>query len=94
MSGPISIRLDEDVRAELESQAREKGIGLATLLRDIAKQAAFESLRARIYAESERVGHVAASNPQAAQFYLDCGTPDAGLLTDDPAAFFDLHLGR
>jgi hypothetical protein len=33
---PISIRLDDEVRDELEAQARSRGIGLATLLRDLA----------------------------------------------------------
>jgi integrase len=37
---PISIRLDGDVRDELEAQARSRGIGLATLLRDPATEAA------------------------------------------------------
>lgn len=33
MGLPVSIRLDDDVRDELEAQARSRGIGLATTLR-------------------------------------------------------------
>jgi hypothetical protein len=44
---PISIRLDDDVRDELEVQARSRGIGVATLLRDLATGAAREARRAR-----------------------------------------------
>jgi hypothetical protein len=40
MGVPISIRLDDDVRVELEAQVRARGIGLATLLRDVATKAA------------------------------------------------------
>jgi hypothetical protein len=62
MSVPISIRLDDDVRNELEAQARARGIGLATLLRDLATEAAREARRARIRQASAAVGaHVATS---------------------------------
>jgi hypothetical protein len=40
MGVPISVRLDDDVRDELEAQVRSRGIGLATLLRDLAIEAA------------------------------------------------------
>jgi hypothetical protein len=46
MGVPISIRLDDDVRSELEAQARARGVGLATLLRDLATEAAREGRRA------------------------------------------------
>jgi antitoxin component of RelBE/YafQ-DinJ toxin-antitoxin module len=46
---PISIRLDDDVRAELEAQAQAHGIGLATLLRDLATRVARDAQRARIH---------------------------------------------
>jgi hypothetical protein len=71
MGVPISIRLDEDVRAELEARAASQGIGLATLLRDLATQAAREARRARIHAASARVGGFA----EAQSFYADWGTP-------------------
>ena len=77
---PISIRLDDDVRDELEMQARSRGIGLATLLRDLATEAARAARRARVRQASAAVGtHVATSAPGQA-FYEEWGTPstDAG----------------
>jgi hypothetical protein len=47
MGVPISIRLDDDVRDELETQARSRGVRLATLLRDLATEAAREARRLR-----------------------------------------------
>ena len=77
MGVPISIRLDDDVRAELEAQARAQGAGLATLLRDLATSAAREARRARIHTASEKIGTYAASTPAAEKFYADWGTPGA-----------------
>jgi hypothetical protein len=77
MGVPISIRLDDDVRAELEAQARAQGVGLATLLRDLATNAARDARRARIHAASEKIGTHTASAPAAQQFYADWGTPGA-----------------
>ena len=80
MGVPISIRLDDDVRDELEAQAKARGIGLATFLRDLASDAARQARRARIRAASGAIGaHVAASADGSA-FYEEWGTPraDAG----------------
>lgn len=80
MGVPISIRLDDDVRDELEAQARARGVGLATLLRDLATAAAREARRARIREASERVGSHVAGSPEGQAFYEAWGTPhvDAG----------------
>ena len=77
MGVPVSIRIDDDVREELETQARSRGIGLATLLRDLATEAARGARRARIRQASAAVGaHVSGSaDGQAA--YEDWGTPQA-----------------
>ncbi len=48
MAAPISIRLDDTVREELEAEARARNIGLATLLRQIASEAARQVKRKRI----------------------------------------------
>lgn len=77
MGVPISIRLDDDVRGELEAQARARGIGLATLLRDLANQAAREARRARIRQASAAVGSHVISSPEAQTFYASWGTPQA-----------------
>jgi hypothetical protein len=65
MAAPISIRLDDDVRKELESEARARNIGLATLLRQIAAEAAREVRRKRIKARTKAVADYIASNPEA-----------------------------
>ncbi len=80
MGVPISIRLDDDVRTELEAQAQSQGVGLATLLRDIAGRAARDARRARIHAASARVGSHVAGFAEGQAFYDEWGTPraDAG----------------
>jgi hypothetical protein len=80
MGVPISIRLDDEVRDELEAQARAQGIPLATLLRDLATEAARQGRRARIRQASASVGAHVAKSAGAKAFYEDWGTPrsDAG----------------
>ena len=80
MSVPISIRLDEDVRDELEVQAHSQGICLATLLRDLATRAAREARRARIRQASEAVARHVATSAEGQTFYENWGTlrADAG----------------
>jgi hypothetical protein len=75
MSVPVSIRLDDDVRKTLEAEARARNIGLATLLRQIAAEAARQAKRKRIREQSEAVGKYVASSPEAAEFYEFWGTP-------------------
>jgi hypothetical protein len=75
MPAPISVRLDDDVRATLEAEARTRGIGLATYLRQIAAEAARNVRRARIRAQSAVVGRTVAAQPEARSFYQDWGTP-------------------
>lgn len=80
MGVPISIRLDDDVRDELEAQVHSQGIGLAILLRDLATRAAREARRARIHKTSETVARHVAGSAKGQAFYEDWGTPrtDAG----------------
>ena len=80
MVAPVSVRLDDDVRQELQSQAQAQGIGLATLLRNLAKQAARDAKRARIRADSKRVADQVAKSPEAKAFFDFWGTPDADIL--------------
>jgi predicted transcriptional regulator len=75
MSAPVSIRLDDDVRKTLEAEARARNIGLATLLRQIAADAARQAKRKRIREQSEAVGKYVASSSEAAEFYEFWGTP-------------------
>jgi len=75
MGAPISIRLDDNVREELEAQARARRIGLATLLREIATEAARQAKRKRIREQSAAVGRYVATHPEAKEFYEFWGTP-------------------
>ena len=77
MGVPISIRLDDDVRHELEGQAQSRGIGLGTLLRELATQAAREARRARIRGASEAVARHVAGSAEGRAFYDSWGTPNA-----------------
>jgi hypothetical protein len=77
MGVPVSIRLDDDVRDELETQARARGIGLATLLRDLATEAARKARRARIREASAAVGTHVATSASGQAFYEEWGTPRA-----------------
>ncbi len=68
MGVPISIRVDDEIREELE------------MLRDLVTEAARQAKRARIRQASAAIGaHVAASQ-DAQAFYEEWGTPraDAG----------------
>jgi len=80
MGVPISIRLDDDVREELEAQARSRGVGLATLLRDLATEAAREARRRRVHAASAKIGQHVKTSAEGRAFYEEWGTPrtDAG----------------
>jgi hypothetical protein len=69
MGVPISIRLDDDVRIELEAQARSRGIGLATLLRDLATEAAHGARRTRIRLASAAIGTHVATSAEGQAFY-------------------------
>jgi len=69
MSAPVSIRLDDEVRKTLEVEARSRNIGLATLLRQIAADAARQVLRKRIREQSEADGQYVASNTEAKELY-------------------------
>ena len=75
MAAPISIRLDDEVRKTLETEAQARQIGLATLLRQIAAEAARQVKRQRIREQSEAVGRYIASNPEAKEFAEFWGTP-------------------
>lgn len=77
MGLPISVRLDDAVRAELEAQAQARGIGLATLLRELATKAAHEARRVRIRQESAAVGAHVAASAEGQAFYAEWGAPHA-----------------
>ena len=65
------------VRNELEAQARARGIGLTTVLRDLATEAAREARRARIRPASAAIGAHVATSAEGQAFYEEWGTPRA-----------------
>ena len=75
MNTPISVRLDDEVRETLETEARARRIGLSTYLREIAAEAALRLRRERIRRQSKAVGEYVAALPEAAAFYEEWGTP-------------------
>ena len=75
MTGPVSVRLDEGVRAILEAEANAHGIGLATYLRQIAASAARDVRRRKIREQSAVVARYIAENPKARAFSDFWGTP-------------------
>jgi hypothetical protein len=60
----------------LEAEAKERGIGLATYLRQLAADAAREVRRKRIRAQSVAVARHIAENPEAREFSEFWGTPN------------------
>jgi hypothetical protein len=77
MKSPISVRLDDTDQATLEAEARQRGIGLSTYLRELAAGEAIRLRRARIREQSRLVGEHVATSPVAQEFYADWGTPSA-----------------
>ncbi len=75
MTAPISVRLDDSVHATLEAEAKHRGIGLATLLRQLAADAAREVRRSAIRAHSAAVARHIAEIPDARDFAEVWGTP-------------------
>jgi hypothetical protein len=74
---PISVRLDEAVRAELQQAAQEKGQPLASLVREALTGLVQEIRRARIRNASAAVATHAVGDPKAQVFLADWGTPTA-----------------
>lgn len=75
MGRPVSVRLDDGVQDTLEEAARQRGVGLSTLLRDLAADEARRIRRERIREQSRRVAERISADPDARAFYEDWGTP-------------------
>ena len=73
MGAPLSIRLDDDVRHLLETEARDRKIGLATYLRELASERARQVRRERIRRQSAAVAAHVGASAEAAEFYADWG---------------------
>ena len=75
MGTPVSIRLDDDIQAMLETAARARGIGLATYVREIATAEAKRVRKERIREQTKAVAAYVASNKEGQEFFEDWGTP-------------------
>jgi hypothetical protein len=84
MASRVSVRLDDEVREMLETEARSRKIPLATLLREIANDAARQLRRKRIREQTEAVGRYVASNQDAKEFCEFWGRPDWDFLGEPP----------
>ena len=76
MGTPVSIRLDDDIQAMLETAARARGIGLATYVREIATAEAKRVRKERIREQTKAVAAYVASNKEAQEFFEDLGHAD------------------
>jgi hypothetical protein len=84
MASRVSITLDDEVRRTLEAEALSRKIPLATLLRQVAADAAGQLRRKRIREQSEAVGRYVANHPEASEFYEFWGRPDWAALGEPP----------
>ena len=75
MSAPISLRLDDATRADLEVEAKERQIGLSTLLREMIAEAAKDARRKRIRKQTAALAERIASSPETREFFEFWGTP-------------------
>lgn len=75
MGTPISVRLDDEVRATLEAEARSRRQGLSSYLRELATDRARRLQRERIRQQSRAVALHVAGSPEAAELYAAWGTP-------------------
>ena len=75
MSALVSVRLDEKSRAMLETEAKERHLGLSAAIRELACEAAKEAKRKRIRQQTAAVAEYIARNPEAREFFEFWGTP-------------------
>lgn len=78
MAETVTIRLRGDDRDTLEHEARERGLGLSTLLRDLAEAEARRLRRLAIRADGQDVVDHLKRSPAARRELEDLGTPQIG----------------
>lgn len=71
MTDPISVRLDAKSTDILKAEAKSRGVGLSTYIRDLATEEAKRLRKARIRARSKEVAEYIASDPEARAFVED-----------------------
>ncbi|MFT8806684.1 ribbon-helix-helix protein, CopG family [Gluconobacter aidae] len=73
MASPLSIRLDERLRTDLEQEAKARGIPLSQLIRDLLETGAKSARRDRIRRDSARVADYVAATPSALALFDEAG---------------------
>jgi hypothetical protein len=79
MPAPLSVRLDEGDQLTLENEAKQRGVGLSTYVRQLAAEEAKRLRRERIRQQSVEVGQYVATSPAAKEFYAGWGSTGADL---------------
>ena len=82
MHTPLFLRLDDDVRSTLLSEAETRGIGLSSYLRQLAEAEAARLRRERIRAASEAVARHITASADAPEFCDDWGSASGFALRD------------
>lgn len=77
MTATVTIRLHDEDRGELERRARELGLGVSSLLRELAEAEARRLRREAIRAAGQEVVDHIAAEPSARQELADLGVPQA-----------------
>ncbi|MCE2576753.1 hypothetical protein [Komagataeibacter sp. FNDCR2] len=65
MTSPLSIRLDDRLRDDLEREASARGVPLSRLVRELLEEGVSLARRERIRADGARVAAYAAAAPEA-----------------------------
>lgn len=73
MASPLSIRIDERLRLNLEQEAAASGIPLSQLVRDLLETGAKRARRDRIRRDSARVARYVAATPSAQELFEETG---------------------
>ncbi|MFT8956702.1 MAG: hypothetical protein ABF917_03325 [Gluconobacter oxydans] len=73
MAFPLSVRLDERLRIDLEQEATARGIPLSQLIYDLLETGAKSARRDRIRRDSARVAYYVAATPSALAFFEEVG---------------------
>ena len=86
MGAPVSVRLDDGDQATLEGVAASRGLGLSTILRELASREARRIRRERIRQQSRELAERIATSPDAQGFYEDWATPTSFSAADGARA--------
>ncbi|MEZ7137946.1 hypothetical protein [Komagataeibacter sp. SM21] len=73
MTSPLSIRLDDRLRDDLEREANARGVPLSRLVRELLEEGVSLARRERIRADGASVAAYAAGAPEARALFDGAG---------------------